>query len=433
MHVLYVLHALPWNETTGTTLVFDNYVKEALRIGVGVSVIVPESAYINLHNNSYGDHVRVYSYKSQDNWGISGFDLVESKKRIEGPTLEPLPDVVHIINWVNFHPSIFNFLKSLGKPILRSVCNFEEFCPMNTPIFYNNNLSPCKLPLDVEQCLSCVSDNTRLNVPGATYTYKFLLRDLIAYRDNYRNSIDELMNGRDRFVKSIYNEFVDFVVFPSLSFGKYFLEQLRENVSFKVVPHGLDRRNSFNNGKLINPIKIVYTGGDRLAKGWDVMASAIDILSRTPNHNFEIYFVGNTGSIPDAYFENKNIRLVRFSQYPRSQTYEFLSQFDIAIAPSHFESYGIFVRECVASGVVPIVISALGVDDFVINGVNGYLLQEPFAHNLADLIKRLTDKPQVIAELKSNLASGHVPTIDEEFATLHELYKELSSYGVAPC
>lgn len=427
MHVLYVIHAFPWNEMTGATLVLDNYVKQALLSGVSVSIMVPDVAYKHIENCEYGDDVRLYSFSSQDNWGVSGFDYSLLNQKIIAPALEVIPDIVHIIDWVNCHPAIFPYLKKIGCPVVHTVCNFEEFCPFAYPVFYGYNSETCAVPLNTDQCLDCVSDNHELFVPGALYTYKVLMRDLAAYRNNYRQGMVPLLSRRTDFVKSLFKNYVDYVVFPSANFGQYFLAQLQESLNYKVIPHGLSEVVPMSMRESTWPIKIIYTGGGRVNKGWSIMAKVIEILARTPNPGFEIHCVGNTQGIPESYFQNPNIKLIRCLGYRREDEAEFLSRFDIAVAPSKFESYGLFVRECVRARAVPLVIPTLGVSDFIVNGENGFQVGEPYAENLAKAILELTADASVLTALRARLNVTSVPTAEAEFGELHDLYCELTS------
>lgn len=427
MHILYVIHAFPWNETTGATLVLDNYVKQAALSNINVSILVPESAYKHIEYSQYGGTVRMYSFKSQENWAISGFDFALINENVPVPVLDVLPDLVHIIDWVGFHPALYPFLRSLGCPIVRSVCNFEEFCPMTTPVHFSPNAEPCQVPLSPKQCLDCVSDNHELTVPGALYTYKVLLHALVTYRNNYRQGMIPLLSQRTEFVRNLFKNYVDFVVFPSRNFSQYFLTQLQEPIKYKVIPHGLGEVGTTPMRQSTWPIKIIYTGGNRVAKGWDIMSAAIEMLARVPNPGFEIHCVGNARHIPEHYFQNPNVKLIRCPGYRREDEVQFLSGFDIAVAPSHFESYGLFVRECVRSRVVPIVTPSMGVGDFMVNGENGFQVEGPYAENLAKAILDLTADACALTALRARLNVTSVPTAGAEFGELHDLYGELTS------
>lgn len=425
MHILYVIHAFPWNEATGATLILDNYVRQATLLNITVSIMVPEIAYKHIEYSEYGDAVRLYSFRSQENWAISGFDFALLNEEVTGPVLAEVPDLVHVIDWVSFHPALHPYLKSLGCPIVRSVCNFEEFCPLTTPVFYNSNAEPCHVPLAPEQCLDCVADHTKLTVPGALYTYKVLLRDLVAYRNNCRQGMVPLLSRRTDFVRNLFKNFVDYVVFPSESFGRYFLAHLECRVDFKVINHGLGEVPAVPMRESTLPIRIIYTGGDRAAKGWEVMAGAFEILSKEPNSQFEIHCVGNIQGIPEHYFQNPNVRLIPSPAYRRNEEVEVLSSFDIAIAPSQFESYGLFVRECVRSKVIPIVTPSMGVSEFIAKGENGFELEHPYAENLAKLILALAADVNALTALRAGLNVSSVPTATAEFGELLGVYQDL--------
>lgn len=405
----------------------DNYVKQALLSNVSVSIMVPDVSFKHIEHSEYGSKVRLYSFKSQENWGISGFDFNKLTADCDASNANLFPDLVHVIDWVNFHPALFGFLRKFGCPIVRSVCNFEEFCPFSYPVFFGHKPEPCAVPLDFSKCLDCVSDNAQLTVPSALYTYKFLIRDLAEYINNYRQGISPLLIRRTEFVRKLYENYIDYAIFPSANFGQYFLTQLQDSINYKVIPHGLSEVAITPMRESTLPIKIVYTGGDRANKGWDIMSAAIELLSRSLNPHFEIHFVGNTESIAEHYFQNSNVKLVRSPPYRRHEEVSFLRSFDIAIAPSHFESYGLFVRECVRSRVVPIVIPSLGVRDFIVNGENGFELEPPYIENLVNAILTLTSDAKALTAFRAGIDISSVPTAAAEFGELYGLYCELMS------
>lgn len=426
MHILYVIHAFPWNETTGATLVLDNYVKQATLSNVSVSIMVPESAYKHIEHSEYGDCVRLYSFKSQENWAISGFDFELLSAEISLPELEVRPDLVHVIDWVSFHPALHPFLRSLGCPIVRSVCNFEEFCPLTTPVFNNSNAEPCNAPLAPDQCLDCVADHAKLTIPGGLYTVKDILQNLGDYRINYRQGMVPLLSRRTDFVRNLFGNFVDYVVFPSANFGQYFLSQLEYPIEYKVIPHGLSKAQAAPMRGSTLPIRIIYTGGDRAAKGWNIMSSAIEIIAKAPHPEIEIHCVGNSHGIPEHFFQNSNLKIIRSPAYSRNETSQVLSSFDIAIAPSQFESYGLFVRECLLERVVPIVSPSMGVSEIIVNGENGFVLDQPYADSLAAAILALTADTNALTVMRAGLNVSNVPSVDAEFSELLGLYLHLS-------
>lgn len=428
MHILYVIHAFPWNEMTGALLVLDNYVKQAVLSNIKVSIMVPENAYKNIEHSEYGNTVSLYSFKSQENWAINGFDFSLLNEDVPIPGLDGVPDLVHIIDWVGFHPALHPFLRGLGCPIVRSVCNFEEFCPQSSPVFYGFTSETCATPLKPEQCLDCVADNHQFSTaPGVLYTYKVLMRDLATYRKNYQQVAAPLLSLRTAFVRNLFKNFVDFTVFPSASFGQYFLDQLQIPIDFKVIPHGLSPVGSVPLRESVSPIRIIYTGGGRANKGWDVMAGALEILAREPNLSFEIHCTGNGDGIPEHYFQNQNIKLIRAPAFYRHQVAEVLSAFDIAIVPSRFETYGLFVRECVQSRVVPIVTPSMGVSEFIVNGVNGFQIERPYSKNLANVIIELSANADTLTALRAGLDVSSVPTLASEFGEMQHLYRLLTA------
>lgn len=425
MHILYVLHALPWNELTGTTVVLDNYIKEASKRNLKVTVLVPDSSYTNVDSCPYGSEVKVLSFKNQPNWGINGFDMALIQHEFDAPELESKPDFIHIIDWVNFHPSVFVFLRNIGSPIIRSVCNFEEFCPLTCPVYFNETNDPCQPPVSSEQCIECTANNSQLKVVDKLYSYKNLFYALVAYKDNYKSAIAYFLENRKNFVEHLFDNYFDGIVFPSKSFARFFSNQIGRDLPGNVIPHGIDLCELPERTNAGQPLKIIYTGGDQASKGWDIVSHAVQILSADSNDGIEIHFVGSGSNIADGFFENQNLRLIKSPQYSQSNKSAVLNCFDVALAPSHFESYGLFVRECVKSNVLPLVIPSPGINDFIVDGYNGIVLEKPYAESLAKNVRMLADNRDLLSTMRANLGCTHIPDVSDEFNALLQLYNTL--------
>ena len=94
------------------------------------------------------------------NWSLDAFTSNKNFDKILGYKIPFSPDIIHILDWINLHPSILIALKNLNVPIVRHIFNFEDLCYFHQPIFRHNNQKHCKAPLTPNDCASCISKNT---------------------------------------------------------------------------------------------------------------------------------------------------------------------------------------------------------------------------------------------------------------------------------
>jgi len=76
------------------------------------------------------------------------------------------------------------------------------------------------------------------------------------------------------------------------------------------------------------------------------------------------------------------------------QLSEFISDKDIYVSSSSYDTFSIAAAECMSSGLAPIITNTTGISKLIINGENGFIIQHGDINDLSkNLNLLLNDKP----------------------------------------
>jgi glycosyltransferase involved in cell wall biosynthesis len=128
-------------------------------------------------------------------------------------------------------------------------------------------------------------------------------------------------------------------------------------------------------GLVASPAMLVIVGPDMPGHAWDEGPRVREVTARPPLAGRVVVFGAATDPAP----------LYRAA--------------DLAIVPSHWESFGISAAEAMASG-LPVVASAVGgLTDYIVDGENGLLVPPRDPAALARAIDRVVSAPEIRARL----------------------------------
>ena len=116
-------------------MIAKQYIAYFEKNGHECALLLPEIDNSKKINNK--DEINKFYWPSINNWRLEAFK--KKPKEYFNPNLKINfePDIIHILDWVNFSPSILEKLKSYNVPIIRHVYNFEDFCYFTRPIYFH--------------------------------------------------------------------------------------------------------------------------------------------------------------------------------------------------------------------------------------------------------------------------------------------------------
>lgn len=417
MNIVYLVHENSWNENSGTPILTQNYANLAISKNCQVCIVTPsfnKKKYISEKKNIKYLFVDRYS-----KWSNKAFEQ-NNRNSIQKINLPFKPDLIHIIDWVNVSPNIISFFKSLKVPIIRHVNSFEDLCYFLHPIYKNENYSLCKSPLSSEMCASCIVKNNF----NKNKFLKKIRSILINERKKEFNYYNENILNRHKLIKYHMDNVYDHLIFGSQPFAEYFLSHVKFKKKYSIIKHGIEKDKILNkNTNLNNKLNIIYTGGRSIRKGWNIVEKAFENILKNYADKINIRIYGDKKKLSKSkLYKYKSIEFFDFFEHKEIK--EVISWANIAVLPSFFEPYGIIFREFLNLGVIPIVNNnSLGPTDIVKHNENGIIIKDPFVKNLTEEIVKLILNPDILEKLKFNALNTHIPTLEDEFNEIYDVYK----------
>lgn len=177
------------------------------------------------------------------------------------------------------------------------------------------------------------------------------------------------------------------------------------------------RRVRFNFQELpsVEPINsrtypIVYLGRICELKGADRLAAAVPTLEESDVLDGPMLFVGdgNMRAELESKLESHNVRFTGW--LPRTGALELVADAKLFVLPSRSEGLPKALLESMARGTVPVVSNVGDIPDVILDGENGYLLDDPSSNSLANVLIDALETDQ------SNKSRNAIETVRNQFS-----------------
>lgn len=157
-----------------------------------------------------------------------------------------------------------------------------------------------------------------------------------------------------------------------------------------------------------NLLTIGYISRIDQGKGWDILLNAVSEILNKNDIEFKVLMIGD-GSQKDLLFKKiSELNLQDYIEYlgpkPHNELAGYYNQFDIFIFPTMLpESLGLVGLEAISCG-VPVIASKIGgLQDYIINGQNGYFFTPGNAEELEDKILLFTNNRENFSNIKESV------------------------------
>ncbi|BEI35266.1 hypothetical protein PHIN6_07840 [Polynucleobacter sp. HIN6] len=429
MKILYVVHAAPWVEFSGTPLIAGQYAKAAVRAGYSVAIMTPGVDHLPVENIGEWEGIRVLSWQALPEWPQMAFSRMPADfcqpNSVSWPYREFLPDIVHIIDWVGISPSLLHCLKTLNIPILRHVWNFEDFCQFIEPIHKNHSGTACPAPLSPASCAECISQRSIVAMKSGQITLANLMQQVQQVAQKNYSQAMQSTTQRKLVVRQHLNYYYDHLLFASNSFFEYWRNFVSFDTPCSIINHGCEVKTVPRvNGAVHDELRCIYVGGSNYRKGWDVIESVFDNLIFSGVVSIKLRIYGNK-------LKTQNSRLAKYSEveffdeYSPGEIANVFSWADVGIVPTRFETYCRVVREMMLCGVVPIASPAFGISDVLVNGINGILIDPEKPDSLIIAVKHLFQDRERLQKMRENARQSTIQSPDDEYRAIKSLYQAL--------
>jgi glycosyltransferase involved in cell wall biosynthesis len=219
-----------------------------------------------------------------------------------------------------------------------------------------------------------------------------------------------------------------------LSTSKVMAEETRKYTStpITVTPFGIDtevfKSSISNNEKLIiGTVKTLETN-----YGIDDLIKAFKIISdNNPKTKLELRIIGEGNQKESLKLLTKELNIsekVNFvGKVEHDKIPEVLNEFDIYVALSHFESFGVAILEASACEIPVVVSDAAGLKEVVINEKTGLIVEQKNATAAAEAIQKLIDNELLRKTYGQNGRKRVIEHYDwkKNVETMITVYKEI--------
>ncbi len=428
MRILYVVHAIPPYEYSGTPVRTAQYARHAVAAGV-TAAIAFRRARGSIDPSRDGVTLLPVQPATGYPWTLTAFSAPLKDARWTKTLKSFRPDLVHILDWVGLPSAMLAAIRSLEVPVVRHVCNMEDLCAYIEPIRYHSEFRACQPPLSDEQCVACLERRGDFRRSRLEHLREVLSDPHRAFRPSHEaDRYAAMVADKRRAFRLHLSEVYDTLLFPCRSFADYFLSMVElPDIPVSVIEHGMALPTKCRLGSTrrpAEPLHCVFLGPCTSRKGWNHVEQAFGRLLRDYPGRLRLTAYG--GQPPSAGTVLAGLPGVSIRpSFPREALDDVLDSCHLGLVPSPFETYCQVCREMLARGIPVIGSTAFGIPDAVRNGENGLLIGSPTAEGMYAAVRTIIETDGLLERLAVGARTTHLRTAEEEFAELLALYERL--------
>jgi glycosyltransferase involved in cell wall biosynthesis len=243
---------------------------------------------------------------------------------------------------------------------------------------------------------------------------------IIEYENSVLKNVSLFYKIKDRFCEKMFLKKTDRVIFPSVNAldtaEKYYRIDEKKSV---ILPGGIDE--NFNltskNGKTHEILRAVYIYKNEMnTPGLELLSAAL----------FKLYselelFIISSESMELKLGNNIRMKWVKFMD--SGELAEFYSDKDIFLSLNSYDTFSISTAEAMAVGLIPVITEETGINRYIENGFNGYIVKSGKPEMVSSVIDELTK----MDASKRNMISGNAGMIYDSLSweKVHNMYMEL--------
>lgn len=212
-----------------------------------------------------------------------------------------------------------------------------------------------------------------------------------------RNILRDTLNKADR------------VILVGESLRSYFSPLAGRSDHFRVVPNGFYLPDSFYNckeKKWGKKLKVISVSNLCKEKGIDLTLEALARLSQQGFCDWTYEIIGDGEERKRLETMTKELGLEDNVYFQGALSHNdallYLKGADVFLLPSYKEAFGVAYLEAMVSGLLTIGVGGQGPEDFINNGVTGYLVPPRDVDAIYSLLRYIIDNPTEVAEIAAS-------------------------------
>ena len=325
------------------------------------------------------------------------------------------PDVVHAHGWKYAASKVCD---TLGIPCVITAHHGGIICPNG--MLLNNHDAICNVDLSMKNCLSCALHfvpGGNIFAPLISHLPQKSALDIAEFLKSRKNipyispAFQTPLGIADKQaqLKTLQDLHVN-IIAPSRAIATALKRNGIADDRITVIPHGITplTQEPLELGLPDRPVRFGYVGRVAYAKGLHVLISALKLLPKQERYELHIYGEGAnksekryaTGLQKDA----QNMPVFWHGKIDNTQVQKAYHSFDVMIHPAiYLEVFGLTLLESLSSGRPVIATRCGGPEDFIEDGVDGFLVAPNDAVQLAQAIKKFLDEPSLVEKMAKTI------------------------------
>ncbi len=424
--VLFVNHNLYPFELSGTPISTLNHALGIQKCGVEVAVLIPSaeisSGFVKIANEKYTLYKVPRLGKYETYFGDIESTLLEKYLNwIENIIDDFKPELVHINDYVFMPIEIISQFSEKGACVVRNVCNPEELCHLDSPVYFDGTSEVvCSGPDAPEKCAQCFLLNVMRNPKNGISQIEL---------DKYSNKIQKRFDS----VRAVYQNDVDGVIFTENSFKQYFTRFVSiDEKKILINARGINfdvSREQVPKRPHEGVTHFGYIGSLIPRKGINLVLNAFQQICDTKNFTLDIY-----GSDAATVYLNRIGKLekahpgkIRFhGKFKNADLAQIARTIDFAVVPSYFDTYNRVVRELMYFG-VPLIVTDFFGASIIENGVNGIKINVGDINAFLNSIRMLLHDGELRERLSIGALSTAIPDLKSEIEGIYAFYGNIAN------
>jgi glycosyltransferase involved in cell wall biosynthesis len=343
------------------------------------------------------------------------------------------PDVLHLISGYLMSGSTVEAAQELGVPVVLTLTDFWFLCPRITLVRSDGSL--CVSPAEPLACTLCLRKQKRRYRLLDQLSGGAIGQALCLAWQKRGSALLRALRERRCYLLSLLDT-VDAAISPSRFLQSLFEAQGVSPRHFVHMRQGLDVSDWVEAEPLKDNshLQFGYIGQIAAHKGVDILIAAFQRL-HAGERSLRLVICGDMEQFP-RFVRQLRKRVVSrrdvvfTGRFEHSKIRQVHAGIDVLVVPSvWYENSPNVILEAFATG-TPVVVSRLGgMAELVTDGVNGFQFEAGDAGDLARVLQRFIDQPDLVRALGREMPA--VKTAEEEIGELLQVYASPEADGIA--
>lgn len=346
-----------------------------------------------------------------------------------------MPDLIHAHGWKYASAEVCH---QKGIPCAITAHHGGIVCPSGALL--NQFDTICTVPASLDNCLQCALHF----VPGGDFWSPVIQKLPLSLSLGIAKSLKSIRNIpytspafqtplgiRHKMMQiDILRQAPDRIIAPSHAIATALIANGIPEEKVVVIPHGITplTPKPLDPGLPERPIRLGYVGRITYVKGLHLLIDALKLLP--PEANYELHVFGDAATRNEKHYaqmlrdSSEKLTIIWHGKIDNTQVQKAYHSFDVMIHPAiYLEVFGLTLLESLSSGRPVIATRCGGPEDFIEDGVDGFLVAPNDADQLAQAIKKFLKDPNLAEKISKTIHP--INTLEKHIDDVFKMYLNL--------